>query len=100
MEEFVCDEGGDDAAGDGADVEEDEHPELEVEGVLGGELLDEEVGDVLADEAEEGGEVHDFEGEFEEDGGVEDFTRAGGFGAGFDEGAGDCEGLFDVVSFR
>lgn len=92
MEVAICDEGGDDTAWDGADVEEDEHPEFEVHAVVGGELLDEEVRDVLADETEEGGEVHDFEGKVFKDGGVEDLASAGGFGAGLDDDAGDDEG--------
>lgn len=55
---MICHERGDDSSWDGAHVEDYQHPEVELQVMLFGELLDEEVGDVLAYETEESGEVH------------------------------------------
>lgn len=54
-------------------------------------LFYEEVGDVLADEAEEGGDVEAGKGAFADDLGVEDFALARGAAADFDDGARDTE---------
>lgn len=89
---FISNVGREDATGNGPDVEKDEHPEFEAEVVFGSILFNEEVRDVLPDEAEEGGQVHDLKGYVFEDLCVEYFTPSGWTDAGFDDDARDGEG--------